>query len=255
MPGALNLPIDAEEFARLLENYAPSLSVPLALAVSGGPDSMALAFCVKRWAQREAIAFIVDHGLRAESATEALQVKAALEQMGIRAEILRWEHETVTTGLHEKAREARYRLLTDACRRHGAADLLIAHHRDDQAETILMRLAKGSGVEGLAGMQDQTMRDGIRFLRPFLSLPKERLVATCVAAAIPFVTDPSNDHKKFARGRLRKILPALAEEGLTVESLIGLGARAAEAKEALDYYTKALLRNAAQTEIGGNVRI
>jgi tRNA(Ile)-lysidine synthase len=259
MPGEVIAPVGADEFAFLLDSFAPPLAAPFALAVSGGCDSMALAFCAKRWsessASRKIIAFIVDHGLRAESAAEAAQVKTSLAQMGVASEILRWEHEPVTTGLHEKARAGRYRLLTGACRRFGASDLMIAHHRDDQAETILMRLAKGSGVEGLAGMERQAMRGDIRLLRPFLSLPKERLAATCRSASIPFVEDPSNSMEKFARGRLRKILPALADDGLTVKSLVGLGARAAEAKEALDHYTKKFLRDATQTGIGGSVRI
>jgi len=254
MSGALARPIDADEFVRLLECFAP-LSGKIALAVSGGPDSMALAFCAKRWAQRDIVAFIVDHDLRAESAAEAAQVQAVLKQMNVAAEILHWKHEPIAARLHEKAREARYRLLMEACRRHGANDLLIAHHRDDQAETILMRLAKGSGVEGLAGMEAQTARDDIRFLRPFLSLPKERLIATCQAAHIPFATDPSNSLEKFARGRLRKIMPLLAPEGLTVENLITLGARAAEAKIALEHYTNIFLHDAVQSEIGGSIRI
>ena len=210
--------ISADEFAPLLQTFAP-LADKIALAISGGGDSMALALCVKRWAQRPCIAFIVDHGLRAESATEATLVKSRLEQIGIQTEILRWEHAPLAGRVHEKARTARYNLLTEACRRHGADDLLIAHHRDDQAETILMRLSKGSGVEGLAGMAAQSVRDGIRFLRPFLSVPKTRLIATCETENIPFVTDPSNKSEKYARGRLRNIMPLLATEGMTTESL------------------------------------
>ncbi len=246
--------IDTDEFARLLENLAP-VSDKIAVAVSGGGDSMALALCVKRWAQRPFVALIVDHGLRVESAEEAAQVKNRLEHIGIPAEILRWEHTPITGRLHEKARAARYQLLAEACLRHGANDLLLAHHRDDQAETILMRLAKGSGVEGLAGMAAQSQRDGLRLLRPFLSIPKSRLIATCHAANLPFVTDPSNGSQKYARGRLRNIMPLLATEGMTTESLITLGERAAEVKNALDHYTQTFLREAAQIEAGGSIRI
>lgn len=254
MSGALIPPIGADEFGRLLESFAP-LSGKIALAISGGPDSMALAFCAKRWARRDIIAFIVNHDLRAEAMAEAVQVRAGLVQMGIPADILHWEHEPIAARLHEQARDARYRLLTEACRQHSADDLLIAHHRDDQAETILMRLAKGSGVDGLAGMKALTMRDGIRFLRPFLSVPKERLIATCESNGVPFVVDASNGQERFARGRLRKIMPLLAAEGLTVESLVGLGARAAEAKNALEHYTKSFLEHGVQSEIGGSVRV
>jgi tRNA(Ile)-lysidine synthase len=253
MSGALTA-VSAEEFALLMQGFAPFAN-KIALAVSGGPDSMALAVCVKRWAQRDCIAFIVEHGLRPESAAEAAQVKTQLQQMGIPAEILPWQHDSVPTRLHEKARAARYDLLTAACRRHGAGDLLTAHHSGDQAETILMRVAKGSGIDGLAGIAAQTSREDTRLLRPFLSVAKERLIATCEAAQIPYVTDPSNASEKYARGRLRKILPLLESEGLTVESLLNLGARAREAKDALDHITQEFLKNTAQAELGGSVRI
>jgi len=118
-----------------------------------------------------------------------------------------------------------------------------------------MRLAKGSGIDGLAGIADQSERDGIRLLRPFLSLPKERLIATCEAAHLAPVTDPSNASEKYARGRLRKIMPLLASEGLTVETLTKLGMRARDAKEALDATTRDFLKTAAQAEEGGSVRL
>ena len=252
MSGALSLAWDGDEFFRLMEGFAP-IEGKIAVAVSGGADSVALALCVKQWARQEIIALIVDHGLRAESAAEAAQVQARLRQIGIVSEILVWEHAPVTGRVHEKAREARYRLLTEACRRHGAGALLTAHHSGDQAETILMRLAKGSGIDGLAGIAAESMRDGIRLLRPLLAVSKERLVAVCEAAGVAFVTDPSNGAEKYARGRLRRVLPLLEAEGLTVESLTGLGLRAREAKDALDFYTREFLSNSAQTEIGGSV--
>jgi len=251
-------PISATEFAQLLEKslspHFSSHSPKVAVAVSGGPDSMALAFCVQRWSS-STFAFIVDHGLRAESAAEARQVKDRLEKMGVQTEILHWHHDPVKGRLHEQAREARYSLLLEACRRHGIGSLFVAHHREDQAETILMRVAKGSGIEGMAGMASHVVRQGINILRPFLSLPKERLVATCVAAEIAFVTDPSNSSEKFARGRLRKIMPLLTAEGLSVENLLLLGARAKEASEAIDFYTKAFLERGAKIEIGGNLSV
>jgi tRNA(Ile)-lysidine synthase len=198
---------------------------------------------------------IVDHALRPESSSEAALVKTRLEQSGIETEILRWQHEVITARMHEQAREARYTLLIEACRRHGACDLFVAHHRDDQAETILMRLAKGSGVDGLAGIAAQSHRDGIRLLRPFLSVSKQRLIATCEAENLVFVSDPSNRSEKFTRGRLRKILPLLADEGMTIDSLLSLGTRAAEAKEAIHYYAKEFLASAVICDVGGSLRL
>jgi len=214
---------------------------------------MAMAFCAKRLNRRECVAFVVDHGLRPESSEEAAHVKERLQSLNIETEILPWKHDPVSKRLHESAREARYALLAEACRRHSASDLLLAHHSGDQAETILMRIAKGSGIDGLAGIAPQNMRDGIRLLRPFLSLPKERLIATCDAALLAYVSDPSNASEKYARGRLRKIMPLLEAEGLTVENLTTLGQRAREAKEALDGATREFLKAAAQTGQGGSV--
>ncbi|MFA4994342.1 MAG: tRNA lysidine(34) synthetase TilS [Bdellovibrionales bacterium] len=246
--------ITEREFSVLMEKFTP-FSAKVALAVSGGPDSMALAFCVKRWAQRDCIALIVEHGLREESAAEAAQVKKQLQKMGIPAKILPWKHDAIPARVHEVAREARYDLLTKACHRLGAGDLLLAHQSDDQAETVLMRLAKGSGIDGLAGIAPKSVRDEVRLIRPFLSLSKERLRATCKAARIDFVTDPSNAKTKYARGRLRKIMPLLASEGLTVESLTALAARAREAKDALDHATQTFLETSAQTGFGGSVQL
>jgi tRNA(Ile)-lysidine synthase len=248
-------PIDAATFSRLIERFVPPLAPKIAVAVSGGPDSMALAFCLKRWTQRDVIALIVDHCLRAESECEAALVKTRLEHLGLHAEILKWDHTPVTGRLHEKARTARYRLLTDACRQHGVTDLLFAHHREDQAETILMRLAKGSGIDGLSGIASQRQHDTIRILRPFLTVSKRSLIATCTEANIATVTDPSNSSDKFARGRLRTIMPLLANEGMTVDNLIELGNRAAEANDALDFYATTLLNHASQTQLGGTVRL
>jgi len=255
MSGTLNVeahPLGADEFACLLDRFVLP-DGPIGIAVSGGPDSMALAFCLKRWAQRPLFALIVDHGLRNGSSAEATNVKTFLDQLDIRADILKWDHDAITARLHEKARAARYALLTAACCHNGLRQLMTAHHRDDQAETVLMRLAKGSGVEGLSGMAEESERAGIRILRPFLTLSKQRLMATCVENNIPFVTDPSNQSPKFARGRLRKVMPLLAEEGLTTESLLRLGARAAEVSEALDYYTKDFLVRATSSQKGGVV--
>ena len=251
-------PLAPEEFAALM----PAVPQPIAIAVSGGPDSMALAWCAQRWAKTRAdnhnetkgiIAFIVDHQLRPESGDEAKTVRQRLAALGIPAEILRWNHPPVTTRIHATARQARYDLLLNACRRHGIATLLLAHQREDQAETVLMRLAKGSGIDGLAGMAATTTRNGVSLLRPLLAIPKARLIATCEAANIPYVNDPSNSATKYARGRLRQVLPLLAAEGLTIDRLIDLGERAQEAKDALDHATETLLRTAVKPDRGGRI--
>ena len=234
-------PLRAHEFDEVMSPFDLSSKGAVAISVSGGPDSMALAYCLQRWAVKHQItlqALIVDHALRPESGDEARQTAVTLQQLEIPAEILRWHHDGVTSALHVTARQARYGLMQQACKRIGVHHLFLAHHRDDQAETILMRFAKGSGLDGLIGMAKKSALDTeLSLIRPFLDIPKSRLVATCEAAGIPYVRDPSNDSEKYARGRLRAVMPHLAAEGLTVDRLIDLGDRAAEAVAALDFYT------------------
>jgi tRNA(Ile)-lysidine synthase len=256
-------PLDEAEFGlRLAPLVAKANPQRIGLAVSGGPDSMALAFCASRWAKtakRESRAFIVDHRLRPESEEEAQTVRAHLEALGIETEILVWHHDEVTTRVHVKAREARYALLAEACAKHGIADLLLAHQAEDQAETILLRFAKGSGIDGLSGMApaaEQTTKAGkIRLLRPLLGVPKARLIATCNDANIAFVIDPSNAKEKYARGRLRKIMPLLEAEGFTLERLLDLGSRARDAQEALNWVMDAFLAQSAEADPFGVIRL
>lgn len=251
--------VGRDEFSALIKPFGPfPHPYHFAIAVSGGPDSMALALCAKEWAEKNdqrLIAFIVDHGLRSESANEAQETHERLKGIGINSEILIWEHAPIVTKLHMSARKARYRLLIDACKRRGIPDLWLAHQREDQAETILMRIAKGTGIDGLAGIAAENKVDDIRLLRPFLSVAKERLIATCQNAELRFAEDASNASEKFARGRLRRVMPLLADEGFTLDRLIDLGMRAASVKDALDFYTHTLLQEATSRDDAGAIRI
>lgn len=219
----------------------------LALAVSGGPDSMALALCATPWAAQagvQLVALTLDHTMRPESAAEATQVGRWLQHYGIEHHILRWEHPPLTRAVQQQAREARYAMLAQSCRLRGIRALALGHQLEDQAETVLLRFAKGSGIDGLAGMLPVSDFADIALLRPFLNVPKARLVATCDAAQQPFVTDPSNAKTTYARGRLRAAADVLAAEGLTPERLADLAARAALASDALDCYANRLLAQA-----------
>lgn len=177
------------------------------VAVSGGADSTALALLLSRWGRPSAV--IVDHGLRAEAADEAALTARRLAEFGVPAAILR-------AGLApgpaaaERAREARYRLLLQACREAGCADLLVAHHAGDQAETVQMRQLAGSAPAGLAGMAALSWRDDARLLRPLLTVPPARLRATLVAAGIEWVEDPTNRDERTLRARLRRSMDAAA---------------------------------------------
>lgn len=208
----------------------------LLLAVSGGPDSMALMLLAARWSlrgtKRIAIA-TVDHGLRAEAAEEARRVGEWARALGFPHHILRWEGEKPRTRIQERAREARYHLLCGCARAIGATAIVVAHHADDQAETILFRLTRGSGIAGLAGMAPASGLDGLALLRPLLGLRKQALEALCAASAQDVFRDPSNENPAYARVRMRRLSVLLAEQGLGVDALLRLGARAARAEEAL----------------------
>src|SRR5262249_50088507 len=165
-------------------------------------------------------AVTVDHGLRRESAREARAVKQLAKRLGVPHRTLRWTGTKPETGLQEAARAARYRLLAAAARRARANHILTAHTLDDQAETVLIRMAKGSGMTGLCAMSRETPLGGLVLVRPLLHIPKSRLIATLEANGLPFADDPSNRDPRFLRARLRRLMPQLAEEGLDARRLV-----------------------------------
>jgi tRNA(Ile)-lysidine synthase len=217
----------------------------LVLAVSGGPDSIALLMLAARWAKRlkrapKLLAVTIDHGLRPESAREATAVKRLAKRLGVAHRTLRWRGAKPATGLQEAARVARYRLLADAAARSGSSCILTGHTRDDQAETVLFRLARGSGLSGLAAMARAAPLPGlgaseIVLVRPLLDIPKARLTATLAAAGLGFAEDPSNHDPRFARARLRTIMPALEREGLDARRLALLAGRVRRAEAAVEF--------------------
>ncbi len=240
MPTARVATISAAEAKSLFAGIedAPALL----LAVSGGPDSTALLMLAARWAKSlknkpKLTAVTVDHGLRKESKREAAAVAKLAKKLGVPHRILRWSGKKPTTGIQQTARHARYRLLIEAAKKAKASQILTAHTLDDQAETMVIRLARGSGITGLGAMARRSRLDGMILLRPFLDVPKARLIATLKAAKIPFADDPSNRDPKFTRARLRGLLPALAKEGLDARRLSILARRLRRADAALEAET------------------
>ncbi|HWA17637.1 MAG TPA: tRNA lysidine(34) synthetase TilS [Devosia sp.] len=204
----------------------------LGLAVSGGPDSLALMLLAARWAKPHDVAlfvYSVDHGLRPEAADEALMVKREAERLGLSARILRWEAPKPAAGIQEAARTARYRLMAEAMARDGVELLLTAHHLGDQAETVLMRMAHGSGIDGLRGMDRLSYVEGCEICRPLLDLHPDMLRAVVDEAGLRPAQDPSNDDTDYERVRWRQALPALEALGLTRERLGALARRMGDA--------------------------
>ena len=247
----MTAPITPPETETLL---APLSRFPrVALAVSGGPDSVALMQLAARWREAkggnpELTVLTVDHGLRASSRGEAELIGRMAAALGLPHAVLTWDNEGARpAGLQARARAARYDLMAAYCHAHDIRALVTAHTLDDQAETFLMRLKRGSGLDGLAAIPERGAWAGIAVLRPLLEVPKARLVATLEAAGISFVFDPSNSDPRFERARVRGGADALAALGLTPEALALSARRLRRAREALDEVAQDFL--AANSEI------
>lgn len=242
-------PVTPGEFTRAmaaLDGFEPAPAV--AVGLSGGGDSLALVLLLRHWVAERGgslLALTVDHGLRAESAAEAAAVGTVMARLGVPHRILGWEGDKPAAGLQAAARTARHRLMADACVEAGVLHLALAHHRDDQAETVLLRLARGSGTDGLAGMAAVRADGAVRVIRPLLGFSHGRLLATCRAAGLEWVEDPSNHNPRFARARLRAARDLLGGEGLDGDRLCEVARRAGRARAALEQATADLLAQTA----------
>lgn len=215
-------PIAASELPDLFQFVLPDHR--LLLAVSGGADSVAMMVLVRHWLDSGGAAAsvrvaTVDHGLRTDAAEEAQRVAGWAADLGFDHDILKWSGETPKSNLQAEARRIRYRLLSEDALANGECHILTAHHLDDQAETFLIRLSRGSGIYGLAAMTMHTRRDGMTISRPLLDVPKSRLMTTLEAAGHPWIEDPSNTDPRHLRVRLRQIMPELVELGMTAQRL------------------------------------
>jgi tRNA(Ile)-lysidine synthase len=242
-------PLASGAFASLMAALRPFETRPsIAVACSGGADSMALALLLRDWTRAvggSLAALTVDHRLRPESSAEAAQVAAWLRARGIAHVTLVRPDAPPAGNLQAAARRMRYRLMSDWCRDAGVLHLALAHHREDQAETLLLRLARGSGVDGLAAMAPLSELPEVRLLRPLLGVSRSRLAATLAAAGQDHVDDPSNENVAFGRVRLRRAAAVLDREGLSAERLAATVARLGRARTALEDATARLLACAA----------
>lgn len=227
----------------------------MALAVSGGGDSIALMHLFADWqAKAKASVLIVDHGLREGSAREAKRVRDWAKRAGFAAEVLTWKGARKSdTAIEERARDARYRLLGAWCRKHRVKNLMVAHTREDQAETFLLRLARGSGVDGLASMRMKSALplagfDSVTLYRPLLGITRSDLRDDLKRRGIAWLEDPMNADPRFARVRMRGLLPLLEDAGIAVSRIAEAAGHLARAREALEGATEAFL--AAHARIG-----
>jgi tRNA(Ile)-lysidine synthase len=245
--------VDPDRFAARLMAFGGFERRPhIAVAVSGGPDSLALALLSAAWAKQvdgRVTGLVVDHGLRPESAAEAARTVDLLRAQGFDAVLLRWDGPCPSANLQAKARAARYRLLEGWCAENQVLHLLIGQHRDDQIETLLQRLDRGSGIDGLAGVAAVSYRDFGRLLRPLLEFPKADLIATCQQAGVAWVEDPGNRSDRFARSRLRGVLARSLDT--PPARLAAAASHAARARAALEQATADMLAQTLKLDPAG----
>ncbi len=220
------------------------------VAVSGGGDSIAMLHLAHRWGVR-LHAVTVDHGLREGSRAEAEGVAKVCADLGVPHKILTWQGWDGTGNLQDAARQARRSLIEEAAKSAGIAHVLTGHTADDQAETVLLRLSRGSGVDGLAAMPE-TARHGVFWHRPLLGIPRAELRAWLRAEGISWIEDPSNDDTRFDRIRARKMLQELSDLGLTADRLTETAGHMRAAQEVLDAAMCDLASRSTQIE-GGDI--
>jgi len=232
---------------------------PGAVAVSGGGDSLALMHLLAAWARTKKrpppLVLSVDHGLRQESARESRQVSRWAKALGLSCEILTVKSAKPKSDIEAWARQARLSLMGACLTKHRLTTLYLGHHEDDQAETFLLRLSRGSGLDGLSAMQALAPFPhpdfaGLSVARPLLAVPRAALQAYLKARKQDWLEDPMNSEARFARSRIRALLPDLAEAGLTARRIADAAAHLARAREALDLATAAVLARALQ-QAGG----
>jgi len=220
----------------------------IALAVSGGGDSMALVLLMHSFVKENGgklIAFTVEHGLREDSLAEAEGVHKILSGLGIEHRILKWEGEKPKTRIEELAREARYNLLIEECKKEGVDYLAVAHNIEDLVETFWIRLSHGSGLDGLSSIAPVFERQSVKIIRPLLDFTREELRAVCKSANVEWFEDSSNKDEKYLRVKLRKFEQMLKDEGLTSDRLLKVITKLEDSREGLDFavteYSKEVL--------------
>ena len=218
--------LDDKKIFKVFKEFLSSLDIKenLAVAVSGGPDSMALAFLVKCYSLKNKLNvkyFIVDHKLRKESSNEAKKIKNILKKIDIDAKILLWNGKKPSKNIQSIARDKRYSLLANECKKNNIKYLLLGHHLNDLFENFLIRMIRGSGLNGLISFSKNTKYKDqkLNIIRPLLNLEKKDLLYVSNEVFSFFIKDPSNINEDYKRTRIRNLLHSLKEEGLDIKKL------------------------------------
>lgn len=244
---------DPEIREALTRHFAPDPPDRLGVAVSGGGDSVGLLHLVHDWRAAggpDLRAATVDHGLRAEAADEAAGAARLCAGLGIPHDTLDWQGGEAAGNLPDRARRARYALLADWAQAHGIKDIAVGHTEDDLAETFVMRLARGSGVDGLAAMRPRWRHGPVTFHRPLLGVSRAGLRDLLRGRGVDWVEDPTNTDMAYERARVREGLAALAASGLDAPALARTARRLAEARGALDAIAREKARDIMRVALG-----
>lgn len=239
--------LTADEFHDLMASMNIGRPNNIAVAVSGGGDSMALTLLLNQWCLKKNIklnAVTVDHSLREASKQEAENVSTWLRQHKIDHEVIEWVGKKPQSNIQDAAREARYKLINQWCSERKIQHLFVAHHKDDQAETFFIRLLRGSGVDGLSAMKPISLmphplshKNDVKLYRPLLSIGKERLLKTLDEFKQRWISDPSNENENFTRIKVRKLLENSEIEGLDRDKLAATAEKMSRVKSLLDELT------------------
>ena len=218
--------LNQKKISKVYNEFSSSLKVKenLAVAVSGGPDSLALAYLTKCYSLKNKIKvtyYVVNHKLRKESSLEAKIVKNVLRKIDIQCKILNWNGDKPSKNIQATARDKRYSLLANECKKKNIKYLLLGHHLNDLFENFLIRMVRGSGLNGLISFSKNTKyKDkNLNIIRPLLNLEKKDLLHISNEVFGFFVKDPSNINKDYKRTRIRNLLHSLEKEGLDIKKL------------------------------------
>ncbi|WP_407512237.1 tRNA lysidine(34) synthetase TilS [Wolbachia endosymbiont of Trichogramma kaykai] len=246
----------------LFQNIANSFAFhnQIAVAVSGGVDSIVLLHLMTNWAKKNKlslpIALTVNHGLRSESQKEADFVISYAKQLGAKESfILNWEKQNIKGNIQLQARKARYKLLEEWCKNNNVKCLLVAHHKDDQAETFLLRLERGSGVDGLSSMDYKSFLNGIYILRPLLNFSRSEIEKYANLHRLKWIEDRSNYDLKYRRTLYRNLLKASDNQEILTERICLTALHMKRAAKALMHYTRLALNDCVNIHDLGYIEI
>jgi len=242
--------LNTKKISKIYKEFSNSLMVKedLAVAVSGGPDSLALAYLAKCYSIKNKIAvkfFLVDHKLRLESTKEAVSVKKLLQKVGITCKVLNWKGKKPSRNIQSLAREARYSLLAKECKKNNIKYLLLGHHSNDLFENFLIRVVRGSGLNGLVSFNKSVKYkdEDLNILRPLLNLEKNDLINISKIVFKFFIKDPSNINEIYKRTRIRTLLESLEKEGLDLKKLKLTIDNLRDSDKSIKFYVKKNLKD------------